>query len=66
MRLIEETSAQVRAQCEACGAEQILRRFTSRPLSGRVRCEPEDGRWLQCRVCGDWSAFERVTESASL
>jgi len=58
---IHERDSDVRAACEACGAEQLLPRFASTLASGEVRCEPAEGQWVQCRVCGDWSAFERST-----
>jgi hypothetical protein len=61
MVCVQERDGQVRAACEACGAEQLLPRFASTTASGYVRCEPEEGQWLQCRVCSDWSVFKRST-----
>jgi hypothetical protein len=66
MRSIQETSRAVRAECDSCGAEQTLLRFTSRPTLGGERSEPAEGQWIQCRVCGDWSPFERVDRELSL
>jgi hypothetical protein len=58
MRAIQVRATHVRAECEACGAHQTLKRFRSRPVGGGSHCEPEEGQWIQCRVCGDWSPFE--------
>jgi hypothetical protein len=65
MLAVDETSTHVRVACNACGAERIFRRFTSRPTLGGIRHEPEEGRWIQCRVCGDWSPFERPVSTDS-
>ena len=56
--LISDNAGTVRYECNACGAQQTMRRFVSRPLTGRTRDEPERGQWLQCRICGDWSPLE--------
>jgi hypothetical protein len=66
MRSISESPHSVRAECDSCGAEQALRRFVSRPAGGGERVEPAEGQWIQCRVCGDWSPFERVDRELSL
>ncbi|MBN1528328.1 MAG: hypothetical protein JW895_04670 [Thermoleophilaceae bacterium] len=66
MRSIQETSHEVRAECDSCGAEQTLRRFVSRPAVGGERVEPAVGQWIQCRVCGDWSPFERGDRAPAL
>jgi hypothetical protein len=66
MRSIRETSHEVRAECDSCGAEQVLRRFTSRPALGGERAEPAQGQWIQCRACSDWSPFERSGDALSL
>jgi hypothetical protein len=66
MRSISESPHAVRAECDSCGAEQTLRRFVSRPAGGGERVEPAEGQWIQCRVCGDWSPFERVDRELSL
>ena len=62
MLIVDETSIQVRVACDGCGAEQTLRRFTSRPALGGIRHEPEEGRWLQCRACGDWIPLARPAD----
>ena len=48
----------VQVRCPRCGTEQAFPRFTSRLADGRVRAEPEDGQWLPCHACGDWSPLE--------
>jgi predicted RNA-binding Zn-ribbon protein involved in translation (DUF1610 family) len=58
MILISDNSGAVRFECNACGAQQTMRRFTSRPVTGRTRDEPEAGQWLRCSTCGDWSPLE--------
>ncbi|MBN1530160.1 MAG: hypothetical protein JW895_13960 [Thermoleophilaceae bacterium] len=55
MILIADSAGAVRFECNACGAQQTMRRFRSRPVTGGERVEPEEGQWLRCRVCGDWS-----------
>ncbi len=56
--LISDNAGTVRYECNACGAQQTMRRFISRPLTGGSREEPEPGQWLQCRICSDWSPLE--------
>jgi predicted RNA-binding Zn-ribbon protein involved in translation (DUF1610 family) len=63
--LIADSAGAVRFECDACGAQQAMRRFRSRPITGGERCEPEDGQWLRCGVCGDWSPLERVRPAAA-
>jgi translation initiation factor 2 beta subunit (eIF-2beta)/eIF-5 len=62
MLMIGDRDGLVRFECEACGAQQTMRRFTSRPSSGRTRCEPEEGQWLHCGACGDWSPLHRTRD----
>jgi hypothetical protein len=52
--LISDNAGTVRVECNACGAQQTLRRFRNR----RMRDEPEQGQWLRCTTCGDWSPLE--------
>jgi hypothetical protein len=52
--LLSDNAGSVRVECNACGARQTLRRFRNR----RMRNEPEQGQWLQCRICSDWSPLE--------
>ena len=59
VRSIRQADDKVQMQCEACGAEQTARRFTSYPMFGRPRCEPYEGQWIQCKACADWSPLEQ-------
>jgi len=63
--LIADRAGAVRYECEACGAQHSMKRFKSRPITGGERCEPEEGQWLRCRVCGDWSPLERARPALS-
>jgi hypothetical protein len=65
MLVIVDNDDYVHAECNHCGARQPFRRFTSRAAGGGVRREPEEGQWLHCRVCGDWSQLEYPTGSES-
>ena len=57
--LICDKAGVVRYECNDCGAQQTMRRFTSRPITGRTREEPEEGQWLQCGICGRTGACWR-------
>jgi uncharacterized protein YbaR (Trm112 family) len=65
MLVISDTRTCVRLACPACGAEQTLARFTSRREDGRERSEPDEGQWLPCPVCQEWSPVEQREVAAA-
>ena len=58
MRVISDDGGFIRLACPACGSQRTLTRFRSRQLNGRERVEPEQGQWLPCPVCQEWSPVE--------
>jgi len=58
MLVTERKRSIVEVRCPRCGTEQAFPRFTSRLADGRVRTEPDEGQWLPCHACGDWSPLE--------
>jgi uncharacterized protein YbaR (Trm112 family) len=66
MRVISDDGGYVRLACPACGAQRTVGRFKSRLASGRERYEPEEGQWLPCQVCQEWSPVEHEDAATAL
>ena len=64
MRAISSAGEWTRCECEACGTEQVLRRFVSYQMFGLPRYVPYEGQWVQCQACQDWNPLVSAAEPA--